>query len=83
MICQKCNAALPATAPLPLCWGCTVGMAGRDELSQWLTALPQGGGTAMLGMPVQPMELAADGRTATASFIVGGVLEGHGTVPSS
>ena len=39
--------------------------------------MPQGGGTAMLGTPAQPMELAADGRTATASFIVAGVLEGH------
>ena len=77
MICQKCNANLPANAPLPLCWGCTVGMAGRDELSQWLTALPQGGASATLGLPVQPLELAADGSTATASFIAAGPLEGH------
>ena len=31
----------------------------------------------MLGLPVQPLELAADGSTATASFIVAGELEGH------
>ena len=77
MICQKCNASLPATAPLPLCWGCTVGMAGRDELSQWLTDNPSQPAIAMLSAPSQPMEMASDGQTATAVLLAVGEMKGQ------
>ena len=77
MICQKCSAALPASAPLPLCWGCTVGMAGRDELSQWLTDNPSQPAIAMLSAPSQPMEMASDGQTATAVLLAVGEMKGQ------
>ena len=79
MICQKCSASLPATAPLPLCWSCTLGMAGRDELSQWLTDNPSQPAIAMLSAPSQPMEMASDGKTATAVLLAVGEVKGQRT----
>ena len=75
--CFFCRRPLPAGARSEVCWDCMVGMAKRDELSQWLTdyASPQ---SDMLATPVYPMEMAVDGRTVTASFLVAGELKGKG-----
>ena len=75
--CFFCRRPLPAGARSEICWDCMVGMAKRDELSQWLTdyASPQ---SEMLATPVYPMEMAVDGRTVTASFLVAGELKGKG-----
>ena len=75
--CFFCRRPLPAGSRSEVCWDCMVGMAKRDELSQWLTdyASPQ---SDMLATPVYPMEMAVDGRTVTASFLVAGELKGKG-----